>query len=929
MLRRSNPLLSLQILMSKVCSGGVIIVKNGFKFMAIADAPIGCKYCTIDDWHLCMLFELAGFNFWISLQRAVEINNMRTNNVIFRLMTTGEFADTVERRIKEKRSKRVDDHMRMLIPQCGEKVWGEKRIGNKVDMISEMIGYKPKINRGRDEACMEKYLGRVSRSGLDRPSMLHKDQFLPAEAPLLDYLVESTRHGDGWKYPRVEDLSDYQDNRGLNLEMLQQIEVRELVCGVSSRDEILHVIKWINEKYTMDQDKFANQVLSFDVEDVKTTYYDTLRMAGKVEIPGDQARLRTELERERIHGYGKDEWRQVPGKIMFGNGVTWTCLISLDLEQDKRARYWFKKMEIQPEIVELLRDLPVVTGLAIRRDLMGVEEFYSLVSGTEFKLERGYLDLTSLAILAGYKFHARNMTAMGVQVIGTLLNKNVSTGDNLWGLRWSMIPKALQCYALGDIRFGFITYNVLAGLLMRDVFPDPDVVCRFLGCGQRAAVEWVLEFIMITLEGVSYHQAVEEAAGTREEMIRSLRFRGENGKLSDVSPPMVQIWRQILGSWPSITSGGCRFLIQSREWFLVQIRVLVKAQINWSNGRVLREPRDDDLEYSRFGLLPEEVGDQTWREPVSEVWRMTRPVGVKIPLLKFEVSHTKPAEIGRRCTALGRCQRWSLLEWERMNPENRKVFFVRMIRDPWFQTHYANLYDAMRLCYLRVVDEEPPKVTKVEEILNKAVGNSLEMERANLERIEAEAEVRRARVNYLMELQTDWTFKERSRWSAEVPALPSVKSRGSRKRKSGPLGVVPGEPSKRVRSKSIARVGPFDGDAFIQPASQPAPESSGVGNGFVGQDDGLHQGAGVEGEMVVLLNEDDLGTEDDLIPDFTRRVLAPGQKGNRMSNIRRSVGKVRALTYDEMIEGPEESGSVVDDLVLEFEVPKEVEDIEV
>ena len=54
------------------------------------------------------------------------------------------------------------------------------------------------------------------------------------------------------------------------------------------------------------------------------------------------------------------------------------------------------------------------------------------------------------------------MTAIGVQVQGTLLNKNVSTGDDCWGLRWEEILEALRCYALGDIRFCFITYNVLA-----------------------------------------------------------------------------------------------------------------------------------------------------------------------------------------------------------------------------------------------------------------------------------------------------------------------------------------------------------------------------------------------------------------------------------------------------------------------------------
>ena len=92
-----------------------------------------------------------------------------------------------------------------------------------------------------------------------------------------------------------------------------------------------------------------------------------------------------------------------------------------------------------------VRDLPVSAGLLIRRDIQGVEEFYSLISGVEVRME-GFVDLTSLAVLARYKFQAKNMTAMSVQVHGTLLNKSESTGDDCWGLRWEEIPEALRCY---------------------------------------------------------------------------------------------------------------------------------------------------------------------------------------------------------------------------------------------------------------------------------------------------------------------------------------------------------------------------------------------------------------------------------------------------------------------------------------------------
>ena len=71
------------------------------------------------------------------------------------------------------------------------------------------------------------------------------------------------------------------------------------------------------------------------------------------------------------------------------------------------------------------------------------------------------IDLNSLAIAAGYKLRAKNMTAMGV----------------------------LKVYALGDIKFGFCTYTVLAGILIRDLFPDPEILCKLLECSQKTAVE--------------------------------------------------------------------------------------------------------------------------------------------------------------------------------------------------------------------------------------------------------------------------------------------------------------------------------------------------------------------------------------------------------------------------------------------------------
>jgi len=97
--------------------------------------------------------------------------------------------------------------------------------------------------------------------------------------------------------------------------------------------------------------------------------------------------------------------------------------------------------------------------------------------------------------------------------------------------------------------------------LLRDVFPDPEILCKYMKCNQKEAADWFLEFLMVSLEGVEYHQKAEEEAETREEMVLSLRYRNEREKLCEFSPPLIRLWTQILGRWPAPTSGGCRYLL--------------------------------------------------------------------------------------------------------------------------------------------------------------------------------------------------------------------------------------------------------------------------------------------------------------------------------------------------------------------------------
>ena len=107
------------------------------------------------------------------------------------------------------------------------------------------------------------------------------------------------------------------------LEMLEQIEIREIICGVISSSEFLEIHSWVTEKYNQDQLPLGTRVVYMDVEDVKTTFYDTLRMAR---LRSRYFVLQRQPEFEVIPRFGKDDLRWIPRKTFLGNGVSWPGL---------------------------------------------------------------------------------------------------------------------------------------------------------------------------------------------------------------------------------------------------------------------------------------------------------------------------------------------------------------------------------------------------------------------------------------------------------------------------------------------------------------------------------------------------------------------------------------------------------------------------
>ena len=72
---------------------------------------------------------------------------------------------------------------------------------------------------------MDKYLREAPESNIVITNLGKVEDYLPVDAPLLNYLVTDTEGPTGWKYPNLQNLRRFQDRRGLTYSVLEEVEV--------------------------------------------------------------------------------------------------------------------------------------------------------------------------------------------------------------------------------------------------------------------------------------------------------------------------------------------------------------------------------------------------------------------------------------------------------------------------------------------------------------------------------------------------------------------------------------------------------------------------------------------------------------------------------------------------------------------------------
>ena len=691
--------------------------------------------------------------------------NPKLISLCFSVASTNDFIEDAEKTLRAQRIMRSYPEHSMLFQAHIPCHWGsdasvkrgEKKVSPEYLVTSLLVGKPPSRNsKTHDKVLMQRFLALSDCDALVyNGKKLTREQILPNRFPLLDLIAIRSKEIDSWAVTDDKIFDRFQSFRGLGTELLDEVTVREIAIGHTVDLEIVDILEWTLQQHRQDQLGCPVGVMSMDVEEVR------IRTADYEKIVENSNSFNTRMIQITRWPTKGEPCTQLPVKIMLGNGLTWALMITVPVLPVSASYYEVGDMRFPEAVVQFLRDLPILVGVGIRSDVIELVELIRKTSDVSFSM-RGWVDLSTLAVLAGWNFPRFNMQALSVQLLGGVMNKCVSRGDGEWGMKWEDLDAALQVYCLGDVKFGYMTAVTLAVMLLYDVFPDPEVVCSFTRSFPRAFAEQFFEWIFEALVGTEVSPNGLEHAQNRADLVNTIRTRNIEGAISPTPPSRVSVIGKILGSWPSIRFGGARFLHQVRSHFVTQCKVLDDSLCpQWQKIMPYDHTEREMWEAATYCQIP--LSEEKWSDPDSTC-KLTLVVHPEMMSQTLSCSGDQICNeiIAEVATKFCRNKRELVLEWVRTHLSDILSYFLRIEDDPLLARFTGSFYTEGRWIFRRCTGMTAPRVASIDDRRRNAAIKKAQIEREKMqklriarEEIDRAMQMRALRLQYYEELEAD------------------------------------------------------------------------------------------------------------------------------------------------------------------------------
>ena len=514
--------------------------------------------------------------------------------------------------------------------------------------------------------------------------------------PTVDFLTSDVmQNNGGYDFPNLKDLDILRSKRCVSEDTLKAGH-KFMEVTLNSDMDVKAVKKFFKDNYLSNNKECLTNVVGFAVQCI----YVPLGAHNKVfsdDLGVQPSTVTFESSREFTEARGYP----IVAKFLLG-GSNWTLALRFDIDcvvkPDGMYEYTLNRSALPSKMENWIYELPLLCGFQeVKRSASLLEDMLTLV-GCEASLK--WVSVDAIAVAAGFHSAELSRFNLAFQILGGLLNEIDTVGEYTWSKPYEQLEESLKIYAIGLTRVAFNCWLVLQATLIRNIFPDPEVMCLLMNKPQHKVISWFCGFISCILAECTVDDKKYCDAKTRRTLVSCINIEDEK-RMAQLSE-----FIKLVPPTPTITFGSARYLHSARFFALEQAKILA--------GPVMADLECNSI-WTKIEITPflkkMITYDQELCEPFpgdasSKVWMAANPLTkMKFTPAGFDSNKVTNGEISKFAASQGRDSRIVVLEWIRLNPPSLIENLLRRSSEAlpisdrlWFSS--VSRYEDLKQSYL-------------------------------------------------------------------------------------------------------------------------------------------------------------------------------------------------------------------------------------
>ena len=588
-------------------------------------------------------------------------------------------------------------------------------------ILENWLDHKFPVGSAGDKKFQQIFLEKNIEGRLPDLEDLDLKSYLPGRSALIYYLLSDINNNlASWQFPTAKFVETMIDNSSADLNSLEEgIEVKEITLGESSESQLNLFRQWVERNLSEGKKDFPFEFLPFTVQyfNISSEAYNAIveTNSKKQYHPGKYTCSMPQP--------GITDVRKIPARIIIGNGLTWLGSIRFPfyMSEKHKGEYDLWVTQISDNSLKFLTNLPPLVGLEVMEDRRFVQQTMLDLFGVKVILPH-CIEISSIAVALGWDLHCKDLFSMNLITLGSLVNKRVGFADGMWPQPFDELWTGYQLQCLAEIRFMNSGFIVLSSLLLRNIFPDPDVFCSTLEINQEDAIIWFCSMMSKCIGETRLGASGTNMVKNRKTMIKTLHHvkdLPDGTWIMDREPDSrILAFAELIPEWANPTYGGALHLQTVRARFVFQLRCMKSMGITLT----CLEPH-----LNRRDINPELIKTITFNRGIliSSTSKGENKHGLRNhpdfdgKVFKLEGTDLSNDQLLDLCKKTGQTKVFGILEWARLNHWNianllRSLSCMNMATYPrpfWIEKTFV--YERLRLMHYYLYNTHAPTVPSI------------------------------------------------------------------------------------------------------------------------------------------------------------------------------------------------------------------------